>query len=43
MKYDNGNAVQDNDKYSQTVATYIKGIASKIYQSKRNLRRIGKY
>ena len=29
IEYDNGNAVQDNDKYSQTVATYIKGIASK--------------
>ena len=29
IEYDNGNAVQDNDKYSQAVATYIKGIASK--------------
>ena len=29
IEYDNGNAVQGNDKYSQAVATYIKGIASK--------------
>ena len=27
IEYDNGNVVQDNDKYSRAVANYIKGIA----------------
>jgi hypothetical protein len=29
IEYDNGNVVQDNDKYSQAVANFIKDIASK--------------
>src|ERR687891_717110 len=29
IEYDNGNVVQDNDKYSRAVANYIKGIAEK--------------
>jgi hypothetical protein len=27
IEYDNGNVVQDNDKYSRAVANFIKGIA----------------
>jgi aminopeptidase YwaD len=29
IEYDNGNVVQDNDKYSLAVASFIKGVASK--------------
>ena len=28
IEYDNGNVVQDNDRYSQAVASFIKGVAS---------------
>jgi Zn-dependent M28 family amino/carboxypeptidase len=28
IEYDNGNIVQDNDRYSQAVANFIKGVAS---------------
>jgi Peptidase family M28 len=29
IEYDNGNVVQDNDKYSRAVASFIKGVAEK--------------
>jgi Zn-dependent M28 family amino/carboxypeptidase len=29
IEYDNGNVVQDNDKYSRAVANFIKGVAEK--------------
>ena len=43
IEYDNGNVVQDNDKYSLAVANIIKCIGFKIYQSKCNIRCIRKY
>jgi hypothetical protein len=29
IEYDNGNVVQDNDRYSRAVVSFIKGVASK--------------